>query len=157
MFRYGFYCSDDYSTDHKLVISSVHQFSLFHSELSFETCELGKNINKKYRDVIKKFEETENQNISDYKCINYNNKKLILYSDPSMPHESENYLNFELSAKCEKFNLLFQLVTQNDLIDHSNKNNPIVPHYQYNHMNWRGRSSPSDATQGWLPCYGSTC
>ena len=51
-----------------------------------------------------------------------------------MPRVSEHYLNFELWAECEKFILTFQLVTQNDLIDHSNKNNPIVPHYQFNQI-----------------------
>ena len=51
-----------------------------------------------------------------------------------MSHEKDNYLNIELSAKCEKFTIIFQLVTQNDLIDHSNKDNPIVPHYQFNNI-----------------------
>ena len=134
MFRYFFMCSKDYSTDHDLEISSVNQYSLVQEKFSFETCELGKNINIKYSDVIKKFEETENLNISDFNCINYNNTKLTLYSHPSMSHEKENYLSLELSAKCEKFDLIFQLVTQNDLIDHTNKNNPIIPHYQLNNI-----------------------
>ena len=134
MFRYNFFCSEDFSTDHEFYVSYVQQFTLDEKELPFETCELGTNINKKYYDVIKKFEETENENISDYNCINYNNTKLILYSDPSMPHVSEHYLNFDLFAECEKFTLTFQLVTQNDLIEHSNKNNPIVPHYQFNQI-----------------------
>ena len=133
MFRYSFYCQD-FSIDHDLVIKSVNQHFLTQKEFSLETCELGKNINLKYRDVIKKFEETENQNISDFKCINYNGTNLTLYSIPSMSHEKENYLNIELSAKCEKFTIIFQLVTQNDLIDHSNKDNPIVPHYQFNNI-----------------------
>jgi len=133
MYRYVFYCSD-YSKDHDFVIKSVNQYTLFQKKFSSETCELGKNINLKYRDAIKKFEETENQNISNFNCINYNGTNLTLYSNPSMPHEKEDYLNFELSAKCEKFTILFQLVTQNDLIDHTNKDNPVVPHYQYNYI-----------------------
>ena len=32
------------------------------------------------------------------------------------------------------FSLFFKLITQNDLIDHSNKDNPIVPHYQVHNI-----------------------
>ena len=48
MFRYDFHCSDDFSTDHELLVNSVQQFTHEAKDLSFETCELGKNINKKY-------------------------------------------------------------------------------------------------------------
>ena len=88
--------------------------------------------------MIKRFEKIENKKISDYKCINYNSTNLTLFSDPSKPREDEKYLNFELSSECKKFDLVFQLVTQNDLIDHSNKDNPIVPHYQMNNIMAQG-------------------
>ena len=103
-------------------------------KFTVETCELGKNINQKYQEVIEKFEKTENQKISNYFCINYNNTNLILYSDPSLPHENENYLNLEIQSNCENYGLTFSLVTQNDFIDHVNKDNPIVPYYQVNNI-----------------------
>ena len=134
MFRFFFLCTENYSADYNLEINILNQKYTAHKKLSFETCELGKNINIKYSDMIKRFEKIENKKISDYKCINYNSTNLTLFSDPSKPREDEKYLNFELSSKCKKFDLVFQLVTQNDLIDHSNKDNPIVPHYQMNNI-----------------------
>ena len=134
MFRYIFICLDDPLIDNELVINIVKQFSAERKKLSFETCELGKNINIKYHDVIKKFEETEKQKMNDYKCINYNGRNLRLYSHPSMSREKEFYLNLELSTKCKNFDLLLRLITQNDFIDHLNKDNPIVSHYLMNNI-----------------------
>ena len=59
MFRHIFICMEDPSINNELEINIVNQFSGERKKLSFETCELGKNINIKYRDVIKKFEEIE--------------------------------------------------------------------------------------------------
>ena len=92
MFRYVFICMEDPLIDNELVINIVKEFSAERKKLSFETCELGKNINIKYRDVIKKFEEIEKQNINDYKCINYNGTNLTLYSHPSMVTLIRNFI-----------------------------------------------------------------
>ena len=134
MFRYSFYCLNDNLMDHTLKISSINQYHLKQIKFTVETCELGKNINQKYQEVIEKFEKTENQKISNYFCINYNNTNLTLYSDPSLPHENENYLNLEIQSNCENYGLTFSLVTQNDFIDHVNKDNPIVLYYQVNNI-----------------------
>ena len=39
---------------------------------------------------------------------------------------------FKLSAECQNYILTFTLITENDFIDHNNKDNPIVPYYQKN-------------------------
>ena len=130
MFKYTFHCTNDPLINNTLSIKSVDQYNLLQSNFEFETCELGKNINIKYREVIEKFEKTQYQKISDYYCINYKNTNLTLYNDPSMPRDIENYLNLEIIADCEKFDLNFTLVTQNDFIDHKNRYNPIIPFYQ---------------------------
>ena len=105
MFRYLFWCSDN-SMDHSFEIRLVNQLSLS-PKFALETCELGKNINIKYKEVIEKLEKTENQAISDFFCINYNNTNLTLYSGPSMGHDIENFLNLELYATCEGFSVFF--------------------------------------------------
>ena len=64
MFRYSFYCLNDNLMDHTLKISSINQYHLKQIKFTVETCELGKNINQKYQEVIEKFEKTENQKIS---------------------------------------------------------------------------------------------
>ena len=42
MFRYNFFCSEDFSTDHEFYVNSVQQFTLEMKDFPFETCELGK-------------------------------------------------------------------------------------------------------------------
>ena len=141
MFKYSFHCTNDPLINNTLSIKSVDQYNLLQSNFEFETCELGKNINIKYREVIEKFEKTQNQKISDYYCINYKNTNLTLYNDPSMPRDIENYLNLEIIADCQKFDLNFTLVTQNDFIDHENRYNPIIPYYQVNNMHLENSSN----------------
>ena len=58
MFRYSFYCLNDNLMDHTLKISSINQYHLKQIKFTVETCELGKNINQKYQEVIEKFEKT---------------------------------------------------------------------------------------------------
>ena len=134
MFKYTFFCSIDYSMQHSLEINSVDQYNYIRDKFQFEKCELGKNIDIKYSEVIKKFELTEDKKVEDYFCINYNNTNLTLYSHPFIYHEKENYLHLEIKTDCENFVLAFNLVTQNDFIDHNNKEKPIVPHYQMNNI-----------------------
>ena len=40
--------------------------------LDYEYCEIGKNIDYKYKDMIETFEKNEKQNISEYFCIKFN-------------------------------------------------------------------------------------
>ena len=47
-----------------------------------------------------------------------------------MKSELERHLQFELESSCENYILLFDLITQNDVIEHRNRINPLVPHYQ---------------------------
>ena len=59
-----------------------------------------------------------------------NGKNFTLFNSPNMNTELERRLNFELHSSCETYILLFDLITQNDVIEHRNRINPLVPYYQ---------------------------
>ena len=130
MFQYQFACWSNESEKPTFEISIFNIKEDFDQSLDFEPCELGKNIDIKYKETIEKLESIEKMNVSDFFCINFNNTKFMLYSHPSLPRENENYLNIEIYSECEDKILYFKLVTENDFIDHNKKDNPIVPSYQ---------------------------
>ena len=130
MFKYSLFCYDDINIKPESDIyldapMSIEQFTL-------EPCELGKNLNSKYKEVIEKFESLENEKLEDYYCVNYNGSDVILYSNPSTINANKPSLVFKLAAECENYFLIFSLITENDIIDHNKKDNPIVPYYQKN-------------------------
>jgi len=84
-----------------------------HINLDIENCELGKNIDIKYKDYIEnkyKF----NRSISDFFCINFKGKDLPLF-----------YLlkNNQIDFPPERIQSLIS--SENDLINHYNKKEPI--------------------------------
>ena len=129
MFKYDFFCWQNVSNKPTFEIT-IYNNEEFYQSLDFEPCELGKNIDIKYKETIEKFEKIEKMNVSDFFCINFNNTKFMLYSHPSLPSEYENILNIRVNSDCEDYMLYFKLVTENDFIDHNKKDNPIVPSYQ---------------------------
>ena len=44
----------------------------------------------------------------------------------------ESELKIRIYSECEDYFLSFNLVTQNDLIAHNKKDNPIIPYYKRN-------------------------
>ena len=42
-------------------------------DINIETCELGKNIDLKFKDLVENFEKSENSSINEFKCLNLNN------------------------------------------------------------------------------------
>ena len=130
MFKYDFYSWPNVSNKPTFEITIYNIKEDFYQSLDFEPCELGKNIDIKYKETIEKFEKIEKMNVSDFFCINFNNTKFMLYSHPSLPSEYENILNIRVYSDCEDYMLYFKLVTENDFIDHNKKDNPIVPYYK---------------------------
>ena len=98
-----------------------------------ENCELGKNIDLKYKNIIEDFEKDSNKNISDYLCPNYRGEKISIYNT----HNNISYLSLFISKKFKnkcspnrEFFYSIEIVSENDAINHNNKNNPCVPYYQ---------------------------
>ena len=127
MFRSEFFCPlGNYIYIHLLSNEGKYE------QIKYEQCALGKNINLKYKDLIEKFQSIEGSHVNFYYCINYNNTNYTLYRHPSQPNNEENNVEIRVYSECEEFYLTFELITQNDLIDHNKKDNPIIPYYKVN-------------------------
>ena len=137
MIQYFFMCTSDFSKQPEMEIYLHAPLENRYEILQFEPCELGKNVNLKYKDLIKDFNSIEKWQMNEYFCINYNNSNLTLYNHPLLPHDEENYLQISIISDCEEFMLNVKLITQNDFIDHNKKENPIIPYYKRNeyHLN----------------------
>ena len=128
MFKYSFYCSD--AKEMKPTINIYLTLEKGLKYFALEPCELGKNLNSKYKEVLEKFDKFEKH--KEYYCINYHGINVTLYSHPSLNNLNEPSLIYKISSECKKYSVYFELVTENDFIDHNNKDNPIVPYYQIN-------------------------
>ena len=115
MFKYSFACSDN--SGEETYPKIYFNFGFDTEYFTLEPCELGKNINLKYKELIEKMEKVENWKLEDFYCINYNSNNVTLYSHPSLGYVNETYLIFSLYAECEDFFLDLILVTENDFID----------------------------------------
>ena len=130
MFRYSFICMENDTATPDILITKFIPDGFIYEKLMWEPCELGKNIDLKYKDAIETFEKIESVELETYFCINYNNTNFTLYSHPLLRHDKENILNIQIKTDCEDYILNFELVTENDFIDHDQKDNPIVPFYK---------------------------
>ena len=92
--------------------------------LTLEKCEYGKNIDEKYRDSLK------NYNINEYYCFNNNEGNLALFYNPDEGKSSLS-LNIKINEKSKYTanDIIIYIMNGNDIIDHSNKNNPISNNY----------------------------
>ena len=134
MFRFSLTCVSNSSLDDNIyayiTFQDPEKFEL--TNFDIESCELGKNINLKYKETIKKLEEIEEWNLDDYYCINFNDSNFTLFSHPSLASHYENSLQLIISSNCKDYYLKARLITENDIIAHSQKDNPFIPYYQKN-------------------------
>ena len=98
-------------------------------DLTIEKCEIGKNINIKYKDFIDgkyKFE----RNIEEFYCINNENNISLFYH----PNIGYSYITLYIKIKNNLFapeKIQSLIVSENDLIDHNNKSCPINNNFNY--------------------------
>ena len=107
--------------------------SFYYEDLEIEKCELGKNINLKYKDTLLK-KLNFGRPIDEFYCINLKNGNLSLFYNPHIGYSiiNLNVLIKDISKYTpEKIESL--IVSENNVIDHKNKNKPISESYIY-HM-----------------------
>ena len=98
-------------------------------DLKIEKCEIGKNINIKYKDYIDdkyKF----GRNIEDLYCINTENNISLFYH----PIIGYSYITLFVKIKNNIVNpekIQSLIVSENNIIDHNNKTNPINNNFNY--------------------------
>jgi len=93
--------------------------------LEISNCEIGKNLDIKYKEHID-HKNNFNRSISDYYCINFNEKNLSLFYLPNVGYSYFNlYIlkNNQIDFPPERIQSLIS--SENDLIDHYNKKKPI--------------------------------
>ena len=106
--------------------------------LIVEPCQYGKNIDLKHQKLFEDYEKRENQSIKEYFCINFNNNNITFFHHPNDNNNNQSllqlivYLN-ESECNIQYFSL--KIVTENDIIDHNNKDNPIIPYYYFDTIN----------------------
>ena len=99
--------------------------------LEISNCEVGKNIDIKYKEYIDN-KYRFNRTISDYYCIDFKGKNLSLFYLPNIGYSSLviNILkNNQIDFPPERIQSL--IVSENDLIAHYNKKNPISQNHIY--------------------------
>ena len=105
--------------------------SYVYLNLEIDNCEVGKNIDIKYKDYIEskyKF----NREISDFYCINFKGQDLPLFYLPDVgySHFSIHILkNNQIDFPPERIQSLIS--SENDLINHYNKKEPITQNHIY--------------------------
>ena len=105
--------------------------TLFGSLLNIENCEVGKNINLKYIDFFeKKFKF--GRKIEDFYCFSSRHGNLSLFY---LPNIGQSFINLHIHIKKNNDytpdELQTLVVSENDLIDHNDKENPISKNYIY--------------------------
>jgi len=101
------------------------------SSLDIENCELGKNINLKYKVL---FEERNKfgRYTEEFYCINPKNKNISLFYNPKIGHSTINInLKYKKNSQYKPEHLQTLIVSETDLIDHNNKSSPISKGYVY--------------------------
>jgi len=103
--------------------------------LKVEPCEYGKNIELKHQELFKDFEKREKESIDNYFCINYNKKNISFFHHPNDNNANETFLKLIVylnESVCDVNSFLIKIVSENDIIEHNTKENPIIPYYYYN-------------------------
>ena len=99
--------------------------------LEIDKCEVGKNIDIKYKEYIDN-KYNFNRTISDYYCINFKEKNLPLFYLPNVGYsffELHILKNNNIDFPPERIQSL--ITSENDLIAHYNKKNPISQNHIY--------------------------
>ena len=141
MFNYYFYCISNFSEEHHFTATTYDFRDLTNdgekivNNIEYEPCSLNENLDIKYKDIIEKFESIESTKLNEFFCLNFHGEDFTLFNNPNIFSDFENYLQFKIESKCEDYFLIFHLVTENDFIEHTNKDNPIVPYYQHHKIN----------------------
>lgn len=116
-----------YNADYSAIYDNGSYENTF---LEIEKCELGKNINLKYKDIINE-KYKFGRNLDDFYCISFKNNKSLFYH----PQIGYSFINLRIIMKNSSIyspgQLQSLIVTENDLIDHSNKEHPINDNFIY--------------------------
>ena len=107
--------------------------------LIVEPCQYGKNIDLKYQKLFENYEKIEKTTISNYFCINFNNNNISFFHRPNDNNRNQSLITliiYSNESESDIQSLTLKILTENDIIDHNNKENPIIPYYYFNIINF---------------------
>ena len=103
----------------------------FNTILEIEKCEMGKNIDLKHKSAFEnkyKF----GRKLSDFYCISFKHQNLSLFYSPNLGYSYINlYVVYKNNTKYIPEKIQSLIVIECDLIDNSNKHNPIAQNFDY--------------------------
>jgi len=111
---------------------------IFPISLIIEPCQYGKNIDLKYQELIENFEKREKESIKEYFCIDLKNNNISVFQFSNNDNKGESYIELIINSNdlnCDFKYFTLQIVTENDIIDHNNKENPTIPYYYFETIN----------------------
>ena len=105
--------------------------TLINKPLNIEKCELGRNIDLGYKDLADE-KYTYGRKLEEFYCINYGNENLSLFYSPNYGF---SYITLDIIFKNNSIykpeNLQSLIISENNIIDHYNKSNPIRKSFVY--------------------------
>ena len=128
MFKYYFTCIDNLGA--KVFPRIYFNTGLDTEYFTLEPCELGKNINLKYKEALEKFDIIEGWKYKEFYCVNYNGSNVTLFTHSSLTNVVTPTLYFKIFGNCTNYIFNLKFVVENDFINHTKKDDPIVPYYQ---------------------------
>jgi len=114
-----------FSSDYRIIYENG---SLEVDNLEIERCELGKNIDIKYKDFI---EDKSNfgRPLEEFYCLGSSNKNISLFYYPDIGYNIIRlHILFKNNTEYIPEKVQTLIVSEITLIDHNNKNNPIICH-----------------------------
>ena len=99
--------------------------------LNIEKCKLGRNIDSKYEHFIKD-KKIFNRKIEEFYCFSSNNENLSLFYSPNTGYSViDLHIILKNNSGYTPEKLQSLIVSENDLINHNDKDNPISKSYIY--------------------------
>ena len=105
--------------------------NFFNASLFIEKCEFGKNINIRYKELLKK-KLNFGRPIETFYCISHKQEDLPLFYHPNIGY---NLINLNIILKNNSFyipeKIQSLIISENNIIDHHNKDKPISESFIY--------------------------
>ena len=112
---------------------AVYMSNYVDESIKVEPCELGKNLDLKYKDLIENIENVEDVSLNDYTCLNLNNNLTLFQNNidsDSLMEQLTLSITITNETDCPFIVYKIQIITENDVINHQNKSNPFIPYYR---------------------------
>ena len=98
--------------------------------LTLDTCKLGTNVDIKYKEIIDEMGNNQFLSINESFCISQKYGDLPLYYHPEAGFsELHFYISINNKSKINPQKIQAIIVSENDIINHSNRSNPIIKNF----------------------------